>query len=277
MDLLIIAALSLLLIPLVIFTSGAIRIVLGLVFVLFFPGYVLVAAFFPKRTDLSNIERVALSFGLSIAVVPLIGLGLNYSPWGIHPYPMLVSMLLFIFIVTAVAWYRRRKLALIDRFQVRLQPWLHSIRESLAQQKRLDRILTIVLVLAILGALGSLSYVIVVPKPSETFTEFYVLGPGGAAENYPKELAVGETGNVTIGIINHEHAQISYRVRVMVDNEENKEVGPILLNDGEKWENTDAFVLTQAGDNQSVDFQLFKGEETGSPADSLHLLINVTK
>jgi len=29
-----------------------------------------------------GIERVALSFGLSIAIVPLIGLVLNFTPWG---------------------------------------------------------------------------------------------------------------------------------------------------------------------------------------------------
>ncbi len=55
----------------------ALRIILGLPFILFFPGYTLITALFPKKSDLGAIERVALSFGLSIAVVPLIGLILN--------------------------------------------------------------------------------------------------------------------------------------------------------------------------------------------------------
>ena len=49
-----------------------VRIVLGLLLVLFLPGYSLIAALFPGRDDLDGIERIALSFGLSIAVVPLI-------------------------------------------------------------------------------------------------------------------------------------------------------------------------------------------------------------
>ena len=62
------------------------RNILGLPLVLFLPGYALIAALFPAKSDLDGIERVALSFGLSIAVVPLIGLGLNYTPWGIRTY-----------------------------------------------------------------------------------------------------------------------------------------------------------------------------------------------
>ena len=52
---------------------------LGLAMVLFLPGYTQIAALFSRKDDLDGIERIALSFGLSIAVVPLIGLGLNLS------------------------------------------------------------------------------------------------------------------------------------------------------------------------------------------------------
>lgn len=62
--------------------SNVLRIIIGLPLVLFFPGYTLIAALFPRKGSLSGIERLALSFGLSIAVVPLIGLALNYMPWG---------------------------------------------------------------------------------------------------------------------------------------------------------------------------------------------------
>jgi len=44
--------------------------------VLFLPGYTLIATLFPRKDDLDGIERVALSFGLSIAITPLLGLAL---------------------------------------------------------------------------------------------------------------------------------------------------------------------------------------------------------
>jgi len=64
------------------------RIVLGIPFLLFLPGYVLMTALYPKKEGPDAIERVALSFGLSIALVPLIGLILNYTLWdkgGVSP------------------------------------------------------------------------------------------------------------------------------------------------------------------------------------------------
>jgi uncharacterized membrane protein len=57
---------------------------------LFLPGYALIATLFPRKGDLDGIERIALSFGLSIAITPLLGLGLNYTPFGIRLTPILI-------------------------------------------------------------------------------------------------------------------------------------------------------------------------------------------
>ena len=100
------------------FPSTIARIILGLPFLLFFPGYTLIAALFPKKESLGGVERVALSLGLSIAVVPLIGLVLNFTPWGIRLDPILISLVVFIIAASGVAWYRREKLAPEERFAV---------------------------------------------------------------------------------------------------------------------------------------------------------------
>jgi len=75
-------------------TSGAalyLRYVFGSVLVLFLPGYSLIEALYPKR-ELDELTRLALSIGLSLALVPLIGLVLNYTPWGIRLAPVAVSI-----------------------------------------------------------------------------------------------------------------------------------------------------------------------------------------
>ncbi|HNU35403.1 MAG TPA: DUF1616 domain-containing protein, partial [Methanomassiliicoccales archaeon] len=72
--------------------DSALRIVIGLPFILFFPGYAALSVLFPESKDLEMIERVALSFGLSIAVSPLVGFGLNYTPFGIRLAPILFSL-----------------------------------------------------------------------------------------------------------------------------------------------------------------------------------------
>src|SRR4030067_597705 len=112
LDLVLVVASSLVLtaVILAIPSAKAARIFLGLPFVLFFPGYTLIAALFPRKDDLDAIERVALSLGLSIAVVPLIGLAPNYSPEGIRLNPILAFVTLFIVLAAGAALIRRRVL-----------------------------------------------------------------------------------------------------------------------------------------------------------------------
>ena len=96
-ELLLITILVILLIIIItIFQDNVLRIILGLPFLLFFPGYTLLAALFPRRTDLNGIEMVALSFGISLAAVAGIGLILNYTHWGIQLYPVLTTLTAFI-------------------------------------------------------------------------------------------------------------------------------------------------------------------------------------
>ena len=68
------------------------RYMFGAVLVLFLPGYSLIRALFGSK-ELDNVERLALSVGLSLALVPLAGLLLNYSPWGIRTVPVTFSLL----------------------------------------------------------------------------------------------------------------------------------------------------------------------------------------
>ncbi|MFC1984218.1 DUF1616 domain-containing protein, partial [Chloroflexota bacterium] len=74
--LLIIATLTVLLVlTILVIPTSFLRIAFGLPFLLFFPGYVLVAALFARTESMDGIEKIALSFGMSIAVTALIGLG----------------------------------------------------------------------------------------------------------------------------------------------------------------------------------------------------------
>jgi uncharacterized membrane protein len=239
------------------------RVALGIPYLVFLPGYVLMAALFPRKEDLDGIERVALSFGLSIAVVPLVCLILNYTPWGIKLGPIIVSLTIFVAVMAAVAWARRQMLQDTERFA------LHVKMPSVGWNKMdlLDKTLTVVLVIAIGAALGSLVYVIAGPKKTEQFTEFYILGQGQTAQDYPNELAPGEEGRVTVGVINHEDAQVTYGLyaridgkllRIHLDGAERDEVRITLAN-GEKWQKEIGFVPQEASEQlQKVEFLLSK-------------------
>ncbi len=216
-DIIICITWSLLLIPIIIFDiNNTLRIIFGLPAILFIPGYVLVFSLFPTKNTgkgIDIIERIALSFGLSIAVVPLIGLGLNYTPWGIRLVPILASLTFFIISVGCIAFYRWYKTEPDERFII-------SYKISFPKgETRLDKALTIILIISIIVSLIALVYVVVTPKTGEKFTEFYILGPEGMADNYPRNLRINENATVIVGITNHEYRQIDYTVELWLINQ----------------------------------------------------------
>jgi len=77
------------------------RYLLGTIFVIWLPGYAFIKALFPTRLpiktsqkSLDTIELIALSIGMSLALVPTVGLLLNYTPWGIRLTPIVLSLLI---------------------------------------------------------------------------------------------------------------------------------------------------------------------------------------
>lgn len=273
-DLLLVVISSLVLISLVVFTGGPLRVVLGLPFVLFFPGYTLVAVLYPRKGDLEGIERLALSLGLSLAVVPLLGLALNFSPWGIRLQPILSTLALFLLVMVISAIYRRHQLGAGERFSLSLNFSVTLPPFSWRESSLGDRLLGLGLVLAVVGAVGVLIYVIQTPRTGEQFTEFYVLGPEGKAENYPDFVIQGEPEVVRLGIINEEGQAIEYRVEVRIDGEVTNSLGSVSLEDKAKWEQDVSFIPRKAGQRQKVEFLLLIGQDT-EPYRSLHLWIDV--
>ncbi|ACV46213.1 MULTISPECIES: DUF1616 domain-containing protein [Halomicrobium] len=216
------------------------RVVLGLPFTLFVPGYAFIAALFPEagtgpaehddadadRTEeggIDGIERVALSFGLSIALVPLIGLVLNFTPWGIRLVPILVGVGGFTLAATAVAARRRRELPAEDRFRVPYRTWLASARTELFEpETRTDAALNVLLALSMILAVGTVGIAVTVPGQGESFSEFYLLTEDDdgelIADNYPEEFVRGESKPVVVGIGNQEHEPTDYTVVMEIQN-----------------------------------------------------------
>jgi uncharacterized membrane protein len=276
MDLVAVIIVSLIVTILAFLGEGALQIVLGLFFVLFFPGYALTTAIFPKNDDLDHTQRIALSFGLSIAIVPLLGLVVNYTPWGINLFTVLLSVFAFIAITAMVALLRRRRLASEVRFQVKFQNLANWSLKGWKSRNKLDKAIHVILVLAILSMIGALVYMVQTPQIKGKYTEFYILGPEGKAENYPGELRLGETAEVTLVIVNNEHEGIEYKVEATIDNEMFAEFESIRLAHGGRWEQKINVMATHLGENQKVEFKLYKGDDR-EVYQSLYFWINIFK
>jgi len=262
----------------------------AVVLILFVPGYVLVAALFPGENELDWIERVALAFGLSIAVVPLLGFALNFTPLGIGLAPIVLTIALFTVMIGLVAHWRRMRLPLEER----LSASLNLTIPKWGEYSSLDRALTLILVSSMVLAIVTVVYVAIAPRPSEGFTQFYLLGSSGNASSssYPFRLNVSELATLFIGIANHEAANENYSVRVdlvgvlLVYNmtagvnetvEHNRTTWSwfnVSVANGQNWSQPYAFRINTTG-LWKVQFLLFKNGDLYSAYRETHLFVRV--
>jgi uncharacterized membrane protein len=140
-----------------------------------------------------------------------------------------------------------------------------------------ERVLSVVLVTALVSALGMLAYVIATPVAQERFTEFYILGLQGKATDYPEELKVGEEGKVIVGIINQEREKVAYRVEVRIDGVRNNETELITLEHGDKFETIIGFTPSSAGERAKAEFSLHRDGNDEPYLEPLHLFLRVTE
>ncbi len=214
------------------------RLILGLPFLLFFPGYALMATLFPRRSDLGALQRVALSIAFSLVLSPAIGFALNFL-WRLELYPILAGIAIFTAIMSALAWIRRRPIPEEERPEMVIAlPFAPGGRFS-----ALDKTVSMVLFLAFLAAIAVLVAVVANPKEGERYSGFYLRG----AQSRPTEVPVGAPVAVTLGITNHETETMTYRIQVRAGNTVLKTTDPIRLDQGAAWENEVSFTPIEAG------------------------------
>lgn len=274
MELLIIILASILMIPLAVFTDGVARIVLGLFFILFFPGYTLITALFPRKTDLEAVARLAFSLGASLALAAILLLILHFLPWGIQLYSALIIFFIFTGVTGGIAWRRRLRFDPAERFDPLRNIKAENLFRFWTEKVGRDRVLVAVLAVALIGTMTSIGVVVGASRAGDSYTEFYLLDMEGKAKYYPAELAVGEAGEVIIGIINREGQPATYSVEIVFDGQKIDEIGPIYLSQDEKWEEGVTFTPARTGQQQKVEFLLYRDE--GQLYRTLHLWIDVS-
>ncbi|WP_323191087.1 DUF1616 domain-containing protein [Halostella sp. PRR32] len=297
-----------------------VRVALGLPFVLFVPGYAFIAALFPeggtppseverdgrlttalhRDRGIDGIERVTLSFGLSIAIVPLLGLALNFTPLGVRLVPVLGSVSAFTLLATVVAAHRRRDLPEDERFRVPYRAWIATGRSELFEpDTRGDAVLNVVLVLSVLLAVGSVGYAVAAPNEGESFTEFYLVTENETgdlvAEEHPTEFTRGESEEIVAGVVNREHEPEEYQVAVelhrvelannstrILEREAVSQHATGQLGHNETWLRTTNVSPTMTGERLRLTYMLYRDGVPDRPTPEnayreLHLWVNVTE
>jgi len=236
----------------IIFLPGnPLRIILGIPIAVFLPGYTFLAALFPRKMQISGIERVILSFILSIAIVPLIALILNFTPLGVRLEPVLYVTSGFIVFTSVITWLRRRRLPIKERFKI-------EVKLTRPVWNRQTTIGSVVLMIIVLGAVGVFAYFASHPQPADAYTEFYILPVTGEDFSYLNTLHAGQEAEVNIGIVSHELTVVDYQIDVLLNDNSYNKTDKISLKPDEKSIQMVSFVFSATGSKQKVEFVLDK-------------------
>ena len=270
-----------LLTPLLMLSSlWLLRVPLGLVLVLFAPGYTFITALFARQATLDGPERLGLGIGLSVALVPFFALLLNWLPWGIRQWPIVLCLSSWVVLCSAIAALRRwRYLAAAEA----ALPPVVNLRDQLRALSRKQLLgLGLGSVLFIGLAVGTV-YILTAPDPTSIMTEFYVLGQAGLAEDYPREAVAGEPLTITMGLVNREQQTHTYRVEawavdswLATQREHIGESPAITLAPGASDERALEWTMPWLGADQKVEFLLFRDDQS-QPYRQLHLWMSVVE
>lgn len=275
---------------------------------LLLPGYALIAALFPRRlpTDRSPgslreraqrvdaFDRLVLSIASGLVVTPLLGIALEFSPFSITTAPVAVTILGFVVVASGVAAYRRRRLPPAEQYRP-AERWA-AAWDTFDPRSEFD-LLTVVVALAVVVALGGVLVVASTGQTGERFTEFYLLnGDGDQFETtgYPNATVAGEPVTVTLGIENREGRTVTYTVVTRVQRVERLETRTRILEQnrfddirltvgpGETVLRTRTVRPELTGSEMRLTYLLYRGEPPAAPTTRnayrrTHLWLNVTE
>ncbi len=215
---------------------GAVQRAVGWVFVLFAPGYAFVSLLLPQKTTgppsglpgiaasssesitVTGAERVMLSVGLSVILVPLAGFFVHYTQLRVNPTSMGVAISGLTLTMTAIAAGRRVRIPPERRFGISGTGAARSVIDWVVVPDRsAHTALNIVLVVGLVVAVAGIGLAAATATTGEQYTELYLLSEGDEtgeliADDYPSELTSGEQVSMHVGIENNEFQTETYTV-----------------------------------------------------------------
>lgn len=262
--------------------------------VVFIPGYALVIALFPRRAstdgsraDRGAMERLGGSVALSLAIVPLVALVANFTPYGIARTPILVGVTALTVACTLVGLGRRLRLDPDERYAPRLTlagvlytnlpDWRHGARTTAYN---------VVIVASLLVVLASTGFAVVHGSNTAGFTELSVQ----TDEQSVEEAAVLEADEpLGIAVENHEGESTAYTAVVVAERTTERSDGTVAVQAQERL-TTQSFTLGHGerttasfdpappADSDTVTVLLYEGDAPANPSrDSAYRIVTVER
>ncbi len=229
------------------------RIPFGIFYLVFVPGYAIQAAFFPSRSHLVGLDRLAVSVGLSVAIMPILGLVLDGPLGGIFLWQSIIFLSLVTGVFSFAAVYRRSRLKedLVNTPEdaINLNSWWHTT----GNVNRLMFVMFIVVIfIAVVISVVSFS----TPKPDQLFTELYIVGPDDIAVNYPRDVVANQPFTIKVGVGNYEKENFVYSLQAQLNGRTLAATAPFTLTDGQSISLDMSLTASDPGDQQLMEILL---------------------
>lgn len=137
-----------------------------------------------------------------------------------------------------------------------------------------NKIVKGVLVTILIIAIILVVYLVVFHNPGQDYTEFYIVDQYNDTTDYPINMTQNSVEKVNIGIINQEHQEVNYTIKIKKDNLTIREFQETLQDKERKeipyyLDSTD-----KLGINQTINIELYKNNIT-NPYRTLFIRYNV--
>lgn len=228
LDLLAVAALTIIAATVVLtsFGGSVIRVAFGVPLALLLPGYALTAALFPRST-MGLTERLAITLGIGLAALAVIGVALNWTRPGLTPATWSLALTAVTLVAVLIAVVRRRGIGdePFDLSSVRITGWQWATFGAAAL------VLTAAILIARAGALDA---------RGDGFTQLSMV-----------PLSHSTRTDVQIGVTNRENSSVGY-VLELVSGGQMQTSWTIELRPGETWQTTTTVERVKAGTRTSA-------------------------
>ncbi|NMB86597.1 MAG: DUF1616 domain-containing protein, partial [Methanothrix sp.] len=259
---------------------------LGLILVIFIPGYLLVLAIFPAGSDLTGKRRTLLSLGFDAILTVLVCLILVLTPRGLQPASLatILSLLsLFLCAVAHARWSafpRRRRFVILSNSGFRTSKALARATRGKGKRSAVHFALLLVAIFAIAAFAYAINMYQVYQgtlyqgtRDDAGFTEFHVSLLRWSDD---ASLKAGSPVTVQAQIINHENRAIDYTLWLLLNGSTVLRKN-LTLSRNETWRGPVSFILNGQAGGHRLDFLLFEDYDYSAPSQEDHLWINLSE
>lgn len=273
--------------------TGTVWFLLALLLLVVLPGYVTVAFAYAGSaggpgssglagwTLVSLSERIGLSLGGSMAILPILAILTKFSPLGLTPAGLVTVVSGYVLVAAVAAADRRRRHAETPGWKTQsgaessTGTWTATV-QAVRRMRLLDGLLAVSIVFAVV----TLGVAVAVPSQGAGATDLHLLTQQDGrlvADDYPNTLTEGESAPLVVGVTNGENEFAEFTIvaelqRVQTEGSsvivlDKQTVGrySMELEDGETSRRQLEVRGSMTGENLRFAVYLYRGEAPGVP------------